>query len=412
MINYISKQLKIDTRYIIREGFWMSVAQLASVASAFATTIVFANLLSENAFGTYRYLLGIGSVFAVLSLSGMSSSTLQATAKGIPGYVIQGIKIQLRYDSFAYLAGVSTALYYYTQSDAQLALGILIVTLLLPFHNSLQNIFSYLEGKKDYRLASLFHTLKTAAVTVATLITLFLTHNILVILLIYLGTQVLTNLCVFLYSRPTTVTNSNRLIDNKYLSYAKHTSIRNIISTISTKADTLLIFQNLGARELAIFSLANILPEQIKNQFKNLARLLVPKYVAYDKPHIIQKNILMRSVQLLCFSLFITAAYILFVPFLYRLFLPNYPEAIFLSQITALAFPAMIAIIPMSALQAQHRERELHAINSIGSIITLLLSFVLILSSGLLGASIAKVLSRYCFTILSFYFLYTTRNKT
>ena len=69
----------------------------------------------------------------------------------------------------------------------------------------------------------------------------------------------------------------NQNHDPETISYGKHLSFTGIIGTVATYLDRLLIFHYLGAVEVAIYSIAIAPPEQIKNLFKNIPTLAMPK---------------------------------------------------------------------------------------------------------------------------------------
>jgi O-antigen/teichoic acid export membrane protein len=188
-------------------------------------------------------------------------------------------------------------------------------------------------------------------------------------------------------------------IANQYINYAKSTSIRNIISSVSNRLDTVLIFTQLGAAELALYTIATIIPEQIKASFKNLASLLLPKYARHENITVLRRSVPKRSAQLFLLLFAVTVLYIIAAPYLYQLLFPKYQDAVLLSQISALAFPTFILYIPYSILQSRLAESELHKITLYSSIFQVITIFGFIFFFGLLGAIIARLLYRVIFML-------------
>jgi O-antigen/teichoic acid export membrane protein len=190
------------------------------------------------------------------------------------------------------------------------------------------------------------------------------------------------------------------------MTYAKNTSIRNILGNVAFRIDSIIVFQQLGATNLAIYTIATILPEQIKTSFKNITTLLVPKYALHDNMDNIKKSMFRRSMQLLLLTILVTILYIIFAPLIYTLLFPKYHEAIVLTQLISLSFPAMIALIPLSALQAHTEEKKLNKLNTYTSVLMIMLTTVLTITHGLMGAIFAKILSRYINVAFTYFYLW------
>jgi O-antigen/teichoic acid export membrane protein len=97
----------------------------------------------------------------------------------------------------------------------------------------------------------------------------------------------------------------------------------------------------------------------------------------------------------------IAAIYILFAPFAFHLFFPAYTEAIWYSQIYALALIPLGSIFPNTALQAHAANKELYILNIVSSVFQIGILFPAIAYYGLFGAVIARILSRVFNLVIS-----------
>lgn len=402
----LTKRFGIDLHYFAKGGFWLSVTQVVTIFGSLIVSVVFANLLDETEYGVYRYILSIGALLTVFSLTGMSQSIFQTSAQGYTGFYTLGIRKSLLFSSGITVASLVGSVYYYFNDNIELALGCALIALFQPLLNTFQQIFPFLQGQKRFRESTLLQGLKTVSVTAASIGAVLFSQNALVLVLVYLLSNTLVNIGSHLLFRPKTKEPVDEKVLIRYMQYAKNTSVRGFIGNIAFRIDSIIVFQQLGAAELAIYTIANILPEHIKGSFKNLATLLVPKYVQHEDLEVIRKSMLKRSTQLILVFTAIMIAYIFLVPFVYMLIFPKYEEAILYSQLLALSFPAMIALLPISALQAHTEEKKLTWQNNLSSVIMLILTIVLTITHGLLGAILARVLSRYVNMFLTFYFLY------
>jgi O-antigen/teichoic acid export membrane protein len=402
LLTFVDKKLHIDMNYFIRGGFWLSVGQVVAILGGLLTTTLFAHYLSETEYGIYRYLIGLSVILSAFSLTGLGQSIIQTAAKGYRGFYKETLRVNFLYSLGITAIALSTASYYWLNNKTVLAYSCLAIALIQPISTIFQHIPSVLQGSRQFKKGTLVQTVRTIIITIVSVGTLWITKNILVLFVVYLLSYAITNIATYWWFRHTDSL-TPAPIYKKFLDYARHTSARNIILTIAQRADTLIIFTQLGASELALYTIATIIPEQIKASFKNVAALLIPKYASHTSPEIIKNSLGKRSLQFFFILTVITICYILIAPLLYALLFPKYGDAVFYSQLTALAFPTFIMLLPYSFLQAQLDEKKLYSVTVIGAIIQISLLVALTHSFGLLGAIVAKLLFRAIFSILVFW---------
>lgn len=406
----ITTLLHTDGRHLLHGSFWLGLGQVFSILSGIITSALLAHYLTENDYGRYRYLITLGIIFTGFSLTGIGQSLLQATAKKYYNFYSESIKVSAFYSLGTILISLGAAGYYLYQGDQTLFLGCLIISIFQPFLNTYLNIFSYLQGSGRYRETTLSHSGKMVFVAIFTISTLLFTTNVIVLLLVYFLSHGLASYFVHRYYQPTT---EGLLLEKasalQYITYAKHVSAQNLILNISARLDNIIIFTQLGASELAIYSIANIVPDQIKAGFKNISNLMFPSFVKYDNWAKLQKTVFHRSLQLCIALIIITILYITLVPFLYAVLFPKYEEAVIYSQLLALTFPLFAVLVPNNALQSQLEERALYAIAIITSLVNVLSLMFFITNYGLIGAILARFIYRIVHALLSFGFIIKKR---
>ncbi|MEY2665222.1 MAG: hypothetical protein RLZZ480_327 [Candidatus Parcubacteria bacterium] len=402
---FINKKLNIDAHYFLKGGFWMSVGQGATIFFGLISTALFAYFLNEHDYGVYRYLIGIAVILSSFSLTGLGQSIIQTAAKKMEGFYIATIKVNFLYGLAITVAGLVGFGYYWLNENSTLAIGCLLIAVLQPIISTYQNTNSLLQGSQRFRELTILNITRSILSTAVGITTLLVTQNVLFLFLSYLLTNALLNITSHLIFKPKTITIPNEIF-NKYLAYAKHTSIRNFAANIAQRADTIIIFTQLGAAELALYSIAIIIPEQIKGSAKNLAALLLPKYAQHENQANVIKSIPKRSLQLFILLVTITIVYILVIPLIYQLLFPKYPQAAFLSQLLALSFPAMVAILPGSILQSQLQDKKLYKSQILETVATISLSLILTLKFGVVGAILSKVTTRYLTSVYHYLLVY------
>lgn len=405
-INIISKKFRIDGHYFIHGGFWLSTTQVVTVLAGLGTTSLFAHYLSENDYGTYRYLIGLAVILSTLSLSGIGQSIIQATSQKHFAFYREILKLNFFYSIPSFFISLCGALYYFYKDNHLLAMSCVAIALLQPLISIFQYTPHFLQGARRFKESATLSSISTIFSAIISILILFITQSIFTLFVTYLATSAITSIVSFLYYRPTIYHSTPPKVLQRYVSYAKHTSVRNIIANIAQRADSIVVFTQLGAAELAIYSIASVIPEQIKGSFKNLAALLLPKYASHENISALKQSIPKRSMQLLTIILLITIAYIIVVPYLFQLIFPKYVHAVIYTQIAALAFPTFVLFIPQSILQSRAAEAELYKTTLYGSLFQIIFLLFFVWQFGLLGAIVARVLSRYINCIINYIYVY------
>lgn len=400
--HFLGKKFNFDAHYFIKGGFWLGITQIAAIIGGLVSSVLFAHVLPQNDYGTYKYLIGLASLFAAFSLTGLGQSILQTSAKKYFNFYSETIKINFLYSGLVFLVSAAGGCYYFWKDNLILGIGCILIAILQPFLNSFSNTTFYLLGSGRYKENAVMQCSKALFISFVSILALFSTSSVLILVFAFLTASFFSNLVGHVYFKPKEAEKTPFSVLNKYLEYAKHSSLRNIAANVANRADTVLIFTQLGAVELAIYSIASIVPEQIKGGFRNLATLLLPKYAKHENDTVIRKGLKMRTVQLAIFLSLISVLFILAAPYIYSFLFPKYPEAILYSQISALAFPAFISLLPQSLLQSRTEEKALYKLYTYGAIFQILATFLAISLYGVLGAIIARILYRYFFAFLSY----------
>ena len=404
--NFIQKTFKIDAHYFLKGGFWLSLRQVSIAILGLTSTALFAHYLTETEYGVYKYLLSLTTIFSAFSLTGLGQSILQTAAKGFYGFYKETLHINFTYSLGISITAIISAIYYYANSNNTLALGCVIIAIIQPLINTYTYLPSFLVGTKQFSQSTKVLVIRSFFVTVVSVITLFLTQNILLLFTSYLGSAFIINILTHTSYKPSISKKTPDNIFSKYISYAKHTSVRNTITSVASKIDNVIIFTQLGATELAVYSIATVIPQQIKGSFKILATLLLPKYAKHSNIETLKKTVPRRSFQLFLILLFLTVLYIFIAPHIYSLFFPKYEESIFYSQLSALSFVTFVFFIPYSILQSQLENRKLYKITFCNSIVQIIMMIYFIYVLGVLGAILAKLINRVFYSLIVFIFLY------
>jgi O-antigen/teichoic acid export membrane protein len=168
----------------------------------------------------------------------------------------------------------------------------------------------------------------------------------------------------------------------------------NLLSTVAQQVDKLVVFHYLGAADLAVYSFASALPEQVKNLFGGITTLALPKFV--ERPFAeIRKNFWNRLWLFTGGITLIALAYIFVAPFVFDLLFPAYRDAVWFTQLYALSLIPIGNALPTTVLQAHKANRELYILNVLSPVFQIGILIFLTASYGLTGTVMARVIGRF-----------------
>lgn len=382
-----------DMVYLTKGGFWLLLAQFFSLSSSFILTIAFANLLTVETYGVFKYILSISGILVITTLNGMGSAVIQATAKGYEGSLTRTIKPKIYWGILGTLLGVILSIYYYINGNIILGTAVLIMSIFVPFIETFLNYNYFLSGKKLFRESSRYGNFSNIITTVVIIATTIVTKNLYFIVLIYFLSQTLVRFYFYLQTIKNYQSNTN--FDSGTMSYGKHLSVMNILSTVALYLDKLLVFHLLGASMLAVYIMALAPIEQLRGTVKIFGTLALPKFSQNDF-EITKKTIFQKIFKLDLLMLLVAVIYTLVCPYFYHLVFPQYSLSIFYSQL--LSFSLVLSspvIILNNLLQSQQKTKELYSFNIYTSVFQITALVILGYLFGIYGIIASRFASNF-----------------
>lgn len=403
LLRWSEKWTQTDMVYLAKGGFWLTSSQFISSLVSFLLAIAFANLLPKETYGTYRYILSIAGLITISSLSGINTSFIQAIAKGEKVSFRLATIIKFKWGLIGMILGIITASYYLWQGNTILGYGLLVVSLLAPLIESLTLYSSKLNGTKDFQKISIYRTASQLINLIVIFLALYLSDNLLLILFCLYFSQ----LCIrsFFSWKTRDHEEETSLTDNKkMLSLGKHLSFMNVIGQIIMQADKILLWHFLGAAPLAIYAFAQAPVTHIQTAITPLKTLSYPKIANTNKEEL-KKHLPKKMFKLFLILIIIVIAYIIFAPLLFKIFFPEYIEAVNYSRLYSLIILFFPQKMMSLSLTAQAQTKALYVISILNPIVKIILLAILLPLFGIWGAIISLIIPYAVNTItLTYYF--------
>jgi O-antigen/teichoic acid export membrane protein len=182
--------------------------------------------------------------------------------------------------------------------------------------------------------------------------------------------------------------------DHDFVHYGKHLSIIGLVTGLASTLDQIFLFHYAGAAELALYSFAIAIPEQMKGQMKNISNMFQARYAPRPSSEI-KRDIGNKVLWYGLASGALVLAYIAGAPIIFHLLFPNYADAVLYSQIYVLSILSHTWDPQSAYLLAKKRTRALYVQYSVYAV-TLTLGMLLgVTLWGLLGLVIARVTARF-----------------
>ena len=402
------KYTHTDNVYFIKNVSFLTAKDLILTVISFVMAILFARFLSKETYGQYKYILSLFALFAIASLPGIKSALVRAIARKKEGMLNKAFQVRLKWGFLGSLVFLGIAFYYFHWAqNTSFSIIFVIAAFILPFTEAMKLYPFFLEGKKLFHKEAKYQTISQITISAIIAIAIFLTNNILFIIIAFLASTILLNFIFFILTLRKFKSNNDQ--DTETIKYGKELSLFNVFYIIGNELDKILLFNFVGPAGLAIYSFATLPIRQISSLLKNIRLIAYPKFANQPLKEI-KKSIFKKIFLVMLAVIPIIIIYILTAPYIFKIFFPGYLQSIFYSRwfvLSLLAFPTSIL---SSILHAHMLKKELYTINIIFHVSNFLLLFLFIFYWGLPGAVIAKV-SHSLFTALLIYFVFLKKIK-
>jgi O-antigen/teichoic acid export membrane protein len=413
---FLERHLKTDIAYFASSGFWLNLNSGFGAAVSLVLSILFANYLSKDVYGTYRYIISIAGIGSAFALTGMNVAVIRAVAQGWNGIFKKALVEQLKWCWPQFLFSFVVSAYYFIHGNSIYGFSFLFISVVAPLSGIANTYGSVLYGKKDFRRSAWYSIGSSAIYLIAMSSTvLFAGTSVVMLVVAFYGANFIANsfFCLRTYrlysAEQSFVQSADQPKQDLYraedVNYAKHLSVMNIIGTLAAQLDNVLVYYFLGPISLALYSFAVIIPERIRVLFGFIAAAAFPK-IAEKNLDSIKSNLSRKTWQLVFLALGISAVYIAIAPEFFKLFFPQYQSVVIYSQIFSLSLVAIATNISFTALQAHRQQRELYSVSIGVPVIKIIATVVGVYYFGIWGAIASKMLHNVLLLASTSYYLH------
>ncbi len=402
---YAQDLLRIDLKYYLKSGFWISLSNFWTLGAQLLVSFAYANFLPIYIFGIYKYITSTAAILGSVTLTGMNTAITQAVANGKTGTFHKSIKYQLKWNVIYLAASCLMGSYYFIQNNHLLGFAFVILGIIQPLSFVGNTYIAYLHGIKDFQKFSKYSIATVSVTSFFTIVAAYFFQNVIILLLANFGITMLFNI-LWLIICLKRADKSN--VDLDSIKYGRHLSYNNVLSTIASYSDYILVYHLLGPESLAIYAFATLLPDTLRSLSKNISQAALPR-LAGEKTQGYFDNIPRKSLILLSILGLMTATYYFISPFIINLIFPQYHSMIKISQIYSLSLLASVNIIPVTLMLAKKKSKQIYTFTITGSAVQIALIVILIPLFGIYGAIAAKMLAHATNLLTSYIIVYSSK---
>jgi O-antigen/teichoic acid export membrane protein len=383
LISWLSKVFRTDVRYIVKGGFWLTCAKILSAVASLISSVAFANLLPEETYGTFQYVLSIMGLLTIPTLFGIEAALTRSVARGHYADFDLALRTRLTWGLLGGMASLAVAGYYYLAGNSMLSLLFVLVAIFVPLMDPFHTYISILGGKKKFDILARDEVVTRMSVALLLALLVFFTDNIFYVLFTFLFSTTVLRYSFLQHVYRTEPRNDKS--DPTMLDLGKHLTAIGIFGRVATQVDKILVFHFAGGATLAAFFLSFMPMKLTQNLLGGLTTLAMPKFSA-NSIEIIRKTLPAKLLKLYALIIPAVILYELTAHLFFDLLFPRYPESVFFSQLLFLQLLFFPLSLLSTAITAQNEKTKLYIHSSAYAVIRIILLLLLVPTFGVIGA--------------------------
>jgi len=239
IINKISKKLKIDIRYFLRTGFWLSLSQFFILIKNFTLSVILAHFLTKEVYGQYAFIISMLSLSLMFALPGIGPSIIKSLSNNFYGTYKKAQRLIFLFSILGSLFLASISLYGYLNSHDFGCKLFLILALLFPFYSSSNLYNPYYISKNKFNIIAFINIINSITIIILVSLFLYLEKNIYWIIL----SLILSNIIIYGYFSFYHIRKKldNNKIDDKAIKYSKKTALSKAYEMGAGHIDKILV---------------------------------------------------------------------------------------------------------------------------------------------------------------------------
>lgn len=397
----LSRRLQINVRYFAKNSAILTLNYALSVLSGLVSGYLVARLLPAELYGGYRFGLAVTGFVSLVTLPSLESAVARDIAKkgpeGTPLRFTILANAALCLIGALVLVGIVPLLGIW-ERESLAPLLLVMAAFFIPAQIASTFFSGMVTGTGEFKRLLWVNMISTALVVCLVPPTLYLTHSLPALYLVAVGVPSLVVVVAFLQQLKRFPSRERSWDVTRYGALL---SLNTIPVAIASQLDSFIIAGMFGLKQLALFQVAILVPEQLKVWFKSLMPVSFSRLATLEDSWESRRKVRQVTGLLMLAVAAGVAFYAAVAPWLCAILFPNYVDTniVALTQLSA----ALLVVVPCSLmsqyLEAHGMLRVLQWGNWLSMILFVIALLTLTPTMGLAGAILARALLRGVFAL-------------
>lgn len=382
---------KVAQSPITHGSFWLGLEKVLLGLKGLALALLSTNLLSPEIYGSYQYILSLLGLFAVTSLPGMGTAIVRAEAQQRNETLARSISAMLLWSLLGSIGLLFLAVQNTLANHQEVAQAMFGIAILFPLYTVAPTWRYVFLGRELYKRSFQASLWIESVSLITTIIAIIVSGKLGALLLGSIGVSTVMAMILIL---PLYKTSRRQLSTQKLesdIKYGKNLSSSYAVVAATNFLDKVLVGHFLGLTELATYSVASMIPEQLKAILSVSSTTLLPHFSKQEYDDSAKKRLLRWFVVATGILSLGIAAYCAVSPHIFAFAFRQYLSAVPYNQLLALGLLAIPLQTLDSFFRGQQAEQVILKSTLFTSITSLVLQAVLVPSFGIWGAVAARL---------------------
>jgi O-antigen/teichoic acid export membrane protein len=391
ILDKLTEVMGVDIRFYGKSFTWLSFGQASGVLRGVATTFLMARWLPRATMGEFRYILAVFAIAGMFAAGGVGTGIIRGIAKGDTVIVWAGMKRILMMAPLGSLVLILAAIERWLVGETTVAIALIFSGIVFPIYAICGLYGSILTGQERIQRLTKIAIINNTFFALSFFIVIWRTKELLPIFFAYLGIDILfRGFLTWNEIRKLPKTGDAK----EHINLGDHLSAIGIFQALASQLDQILIQRFTGYETLANFSIATLIPEQIRDFINTLNGIVLRRFSLRENS---RKNLLAvrRHYYILTILTAVTVGlYIVAIPFILPWLFPQYANEVLASQVYVIGLLATPGLVGINFFQAHKNLKALWLYYSSNAVVQVICNILLIPFFGSWGAIWSKTISR------------------
>jgi O-antigen/teichoic acid export membrane protein len=390
-IDRLTQALGFDVRFYGKSFIWLGFGQASGVLRGIATTFLMARWLPRNTMGEFRYILAMFAIAGMFAAGGVSAGIIKGIAKGDTIVVWAGIKRILTIAPLGTIVLLIAAIERWYVGEPTVAAALAFSGALFPAYAICGLYGSILTGQEKIPRLTKIAIINNTLFAICFFLVIWKTKELLPVFFTYLGIDILF--------RGFLTWNEVRKLPKQgsateHIKLGDHLSAIGILQALASQLDQLLLQRLAGYGTLANYSIATLIPEQMKDFVNAIGSVMLRRFSTREENQKTLARTRRHFWTMFGLSAAMIGAYALVAPIAIPWLFPQYGNEVLPSIIYAIGLLGLASIVGLNYFQAHNHLKALWQFYGANTAIQIASNVVLIPLFGSWGAVISKTLTR------------------